>query len=62
MGLPGLPDNGLVFILIGLQLRDVADGLGGRRPPELVFAALAIVATVVIVRVIWVFPPRTCLA
>ena len=48
--------NGLVFILIGLQLQDVHEGLDGRTTGELVSAALAVVATVVVVRVVWVFP------
>lgn len=48
--------NGLVFILIGLQLRDVQDGLEGRSASDLALAALAVVATVVIVRAVWVYP------
>lgn len=48
--------NGLVFILIGLQLRDVWEGLDGWTTAELVSAALAVVATVVVVRVLWIFP------
>jgi len=48
--------NGLVFMLIGLQLREVRAGLAGRPPAELAAAALAVVATVVVVRFVWVFP------
>jgi monovalent cation/hydrogen antiporter len=48
--------NGLVFILIGLQLRNVWAGLEGRTPAELFSAVLAVVATVVIVRIVWVYP------
>jgi CPA1 family monovalent cation:H+ antiporter len=48
--------NGLVFILIGLQLRHVIAALGTWATPELVAAVLAIVGTVVIVRIVWVYP------
>lgn len=48
--------NGLVFILIGLQFRDVWEGLEGLATGELLSAALAVVATVVIVRIVWVYP------
>jgi CPA1 family monovalent cation:H+ antiporter len=48
--------NGLVFILIGLQLRGVWDGLDDWSVRELTVAALAVIATVVIIRVIWVYP------
>jgi Na+/H+ antiporter len=48
--------NGLVFLLIGLQLRGVWAGLSGQPMTELLSAALAVVATVVIVRVVWVYP------
>lgn len=47
--------NALVFILIGLQLRDVWAGLEGRNTSDLAIAAAALVATVVAVRFIWVF-------
>ena len=48
--------NGLVFILIGLQLQHILAALDGRTSAELAAAALAVVATVVAVRVVWVFP------
>ncbi|MGH2549602.1 MAG: Na+/H+ antiporter, partial [Thermomicrobiales bacterium] len=48
--------NGLVFILIGLQLRSVWSGLGEWSARELTFATIAVVAAVIIVRVIWVYP------
>jgi hypothetical protein len=48
--------NGLVFILIGLQLRAAWAGMNARPLGELVSAMIAVVATVVIVRIIWVFP------
>jgi CPA1 family monovalent cation:H+ antiporter len=48
--------NGSVFILIGLQLPTVLEGLGGRPTGELIRMAVAIVATVILVRIAWVFP------
>ena len=48
--------NGLVFILIGLQLGSVWDGLEEWSARELAFATIAVVATVVIIRIIWVYP------
>jgi CPA1 family monovalent cation:H+ antiporter len=47
--------NGLAFILIGLQLPAVLDSLGGRSPMDLLSLAVAISATVVITRIVWVF-------
>lgn len=48
--------NGLVFILIGLQLPNVRAGLEDQTAAELTAAVLAVVATVIVVRVLWVFP------
>ena len=48
--------NGLVFILIGLQLPRVLDGLGGIPFPTLLWYGLAVSLTVVVVRFIWVLP------
>ena len=48
--------NGTVFILIGVQLPAVLEGLGGRSPLELIGLALAISLTVIVVRIVWVFP------
>lgn len=48
--------NGLVFILIGLQLRTVAEGIDGRSSGEILVAALAISATVILIRFVWVYP------
>jgi CPA1 family monovalent cation:H+ antiporter len=48
--------NGLVFILIGLQLRGVWDGLENWSVGELTTVTLAVVATVIVIRFIWVYP------
>ncbi|HSL33940.1 MAG TPA: Na+/H+ antiporter [Candidatus Limnocylindrales bacterium] len=48
--------NGAVFILIGLQLPTVLEGLGDRSPGELIGIAVAISITAILVRIVWVFP------
>jgi CPA1 family monovalent cation:H+ antiporter len=48
--------NGAAFILIGLQLRGVLAALAGRSPLELLGLALAVCATVIVVRIAWVYP------
>jgi CPA1 family monovalent cation:H+ antiporter len=48
--------EGFVFLMIGLQLPTVVDELSGRSVGLLTAAALAVVATVVVTRVAWVFP------
>jgi CPA1 family monovalent cation:H+ antiporter len=48
--------NGLAFILIGLQLRQVLAGLGGRSMWELALYGVAISLAVIVGRFIWVFP------
>ena len=47
--------NGLVFILIGLQLPSILAELD-RSPVELLGLALAVSLTVIVVRLVWVFP------
>jgi Na+/H+ antiporter len=47
--------NGLVFILIGLQLSTVISGQMGRSIPELLALTAAIAAAVIVVRLAWVF-------
>ncbi len=47
--------NGLVFILIGLQLPQIITGLEKYTPFELGFYALVISIVTVVVRIIWVF-------
>jgi Na+/H+ antiporter len=48
--------NGLIFILIGLQLRGVVEGLGANTAGQLVFYAVLVSLTVILVRILWVFP------
>ncbi len=50
--------NGLVFIMIGLQLPKVLDAATSDHLPkrQLIFYALIISAAVIVVRVLWVFP------
>jgi CPA1 family monovalent cation:H+ antiporter len=48
--------NGLLFVLVGLSLPVVLDALGGSITMTLLWQAVAIVATVIALRFIWVFP------
>jgi Na+/H+ antiporter len=48
--------NGLIFILIGLQLRSVVEGLDEYTAGQLVSYALLTSLTVILVRMVWVFP------
>ena len=48
--------NGLVFILIGLQLPAIREGLDGRTAGQLVADALVISLAVIVTRFVWVFP------
>jgi len=48
--------NGLIFILIGLQLRTVVEGLSAYTPGELALYAVLVSLTVILVRMLWVFP------
>ena len=47
--------NGFVFVLIGLALPDVLQGLGGRDPANLVALGALICAVIVLTRIVWVF-------
>jgi monovalent cation/hydrogen antiporter len=47
--------NGLVFILIGLQLSTVLGGQPGRSVPELLASTAVIAAAVIVVRLAWAF-------
>jgi monovalent cation/hydrogen antiporter len=47
--------NGLLFILIGLQLRTVGEPLWSQNPWFLVGGGIAISATVICARIVWVF-------
>jgi monovalent cation/hydrogen antiporter len=48
--------NGLIFILIGLQLRSVVARLDVYSTDELIFYAFLVSLTVILVRILWVFP------
>lgn len=48
--------NGIVFIMIGLQLPDIMDGLGNNSIGEAVFYAVVISIVTILIRIIWVFP------
>jgi Na+/H+ antiporter len=48
--------NGLVFVLLGIQLRAVLIRLDGESWLHLAWYALALVAALAIVRLVWVFP------
>ena len=48
--------NGLIFILIGLQLRQIMDGIGGYSTGSLLLWGIAVSLVVIIVRFIWVVP------
>lgn len=48
--------NGLVFLLLGLQLRTVLGGIAGYAWTELLGYALVVSVTVIAVRLVWIFP------
>ncbi|HEX6709504.1 MAG TPA: Na+/H+ antiporter [Rubrobacter sp.] len=48
--------NGLIFVLIGLQLRNVVGGLDEYTTGKLVSYAVLVSLTVILVRMAWVFP------
>ena len=48
--------NGFAFVLIGLQLPQVVAGLGEHTAAELARYAILVSLTVVLVRIVWVFP------
>ena len=48
--------NGLLFVTVGLSLPAVLDGLGGHITTTLAWQALAVVAAVIVIRFLWVFP------
>lgn len=51
--------NGIVFMLIGLQLPDIIEGLGQYSLREAILYGLAISLVAIIVRFLWVFPITT---
>src|SRR5438552_2810553 len=48
--------NGLVFLLIGLQLRGILAALENRAPLSLLWDALLVCLTVIVVRIAWAVP------
>ena len=48
--------NGVLFVLVGLQLPEIVDALEGYSAGEVAGYASAVVLTVVVVRFAWVFP------
>lgn len=48
--------NGLAFLLVGLQLPTVLGEIEGYEPIELLGMAAAVSATVIIVRLLWIYP------
>jgi Na+/H+ antiporter len=47
--------NGFVFVLIGLELPRILQGLGGRPPLEILGLAVLVCVVVVVGRIVWVF-------
>jgi monovalent cation/hydrogen antiporter len=48
--------NGLIFVLIGLQLRNVVEGLDEYTTGELFLYAILVSLTAILVRLLWIFP------
>ena len=48
--------NGMAFLLIGLQLPAVLEAVSGRDAGELIALAAAVAVTVILVRLLWVYP------
>lgn len=48
--------NGVVFILIGLQLPDITAGIGSYYLPEVIFYAVLISLVTIVIRILWIFP------
>jgi monovalent cation/hydrogen antiporter len=48
--------NGLIFVLIGLQLGRLVRGLDDYTPGQLALYAILVSLTVILVRIVWVFP------
>src|SRR5579864_6916359 len=48
--------NGVLFMLVGLQLHPILAGIASHAYARLFFLAIAISLTVIIVRVVWAFP------
>ncbi|MBG9375819.1 Na+/H+ antiporter [Panacibacter sp. DH6] len=48
--------NGIVFIMIGLQLPEITGGLGEYSIGEVIFYAVVISIVTIIIRLIWIYP------
>ncbi len=48
--------NGVVFILIGLQLPGIIQGIGNYAIKDCIFWAVAISLITIVIRIVWVFP------
>jgi Na+/H+ antiporter len=48
--------NGIAFLLLGLQLKDVLEGMKGESWASLTTYALALYAAIMLVRIVWVYP------
>jgi len=48
--------NALLFALVGLQLNHILDSLSGRSAGQLLWDAVVVAATVIVVRIVWIFP------
>jgi Na+/H+ antiporter len=48
--------NALLFSLVGLQLHEILDALSGRSAGQLLWEAAAVAATVIVLRIVWIFP------
>jgi Na+/H+ antiporter len=48
--------NALLFALVGLQLHHILDSLSGRSAGELLRDAVIVSATVILARIVWIFP------
>jgi Na+/H+ antiporter len=48
--------NALLFALVGMQLRPILDALSGRSTGGLIRDAVLVTATVMLVRIAWIFP------
>jgi CPA1 family monovalent cation:H+ antiporter len=48
--------NALLFVMVGLQLPGIIDGLGGRSSGELAMQAAVVLIVVIAARFVWTFP------
>jgi CPA1 family monovalent cation:H+ antiporter len=48
--------NALLFSLVGLQLHEILDALSGRSAGQLMWEAVLVSVTVIVVRIVWILP------